>query len=305
MKDSVSYVVTVYNKSSCLSELISALLAQEGDFDREFIFIDDESTDDSLAVLHNLCGSIPEAIIISQKNSGPSGANNAGIKKASKKWVFLLDGDDYLFPGATKCLLELAKKHDAQIFRGGFSNDIKNEKHIFDNEVTIITDLLYKTLSFYPMGCRVMIDRQLALKSGGCDERVFIQDYSIALRLSRLTNKMVVINALLAANIDQGQQRLSGNKTQENYDTALARYLFIKDNLDLEYCYKYLALEKQLKKSWSWYRKQYFIPRIFSKYFLRYIMTRFDFRYSDSTIATWMEESLEVYDLSRVRKCFK
>lgn len=304
MKNSVSYIITVYNKAPCLPELVSALLAQEGDFDREFIFVDDGSTDDSLAVLHNLCDSIPEAVIISQKNAGPSSANNAGIKRASKKWVFLLDGDDYLFPEATKCLLDLAQKHDSQICHGRHSNNPKKDRKLFDDSVIVYDDVLAEVVKFHPVGAGALINRDVILRAGGCDERVFIQDYSIALRIARCTSKMVVINALLTVNIDKAQQRLSSNKTQENYDTALARYLFIKDNLDIEYDYKYLAFERQLKKSWSWYRKQWFIPRVFSKYFLRYLISRFNFGYSDFIITTWMEESLEVYDRSYVRKCF-
>lgn len=301
MLDCVSYVITVYNKAACLPDLVAALVAQVGDFDREYIFVDDESTDGSLQILQDLCKNIPEAIILSQKNTGPSAANNRGIEASTKKWIFFVDGDDYLVPKATQTLLNLAREHDVKICRGGFSNDLARETHVFDGKVTIFDDLMTKALRFYPMGCGVLVARELVLASGGFDERVFIQDYSIALRLALVSHKMVLINDLVAANIDKNQQRLSGNKTQEHYDTALARYLFVQDHLDIEYRYKYLALERQLKKSWSWYRKQWFIPRVFSKYFLRYLITRFDFNYQDELILKWMSESLEVYNKSVIR----
>ena len=44
---SVSFVVPVFNKSLYLKPVINSLKSQKGDFDKEYIFIDDGSTDDS------------------------------------------------------------------------------------------------------------------------------------------------------------------------------------------------------------------------------------------------------------------
>ena len=45
---SVSFVVPVFNKSSYLKHVVNSISSQKGDFDKEYIFIDDGSTDDSL-----------------------------------------------------------------------------------------------------------------------------------------------------------------------------------------------------------------------------------------------------------------
>jgi hypothetical protein len=124
---------------------------------------------------------------------------------------------------------------------------------------------------------------------------VFIQDYSIALKMS-LHGDFVEIDKLIAANIDAGQQRLSGNKLRENRDTALARFLFIKDNLQISYDDKYYALQCHLRKAWKWYFKKTF--NIFSKHFKRYIYTRIHHKnLSDEQILAWLKEALEVYAL--------
>ncbi len=47
----VSYVVTVYNKAPYLPAMLDALAGQAGDFERQFIFVDDGSTDGSLDIL--------------------------------------------------------------------------------------------------------------------------------------------------------------------------------------------------------------------------------------------------------------
>ena len=50
----VSYVVTLFNKEPYLPYLIAGLAAQSGAFEREFIFVDDGSTDGTVALLRKL-----------------------------------------------------------------------------------------------------------------------------------------------------------------------------------------------------------------------------------------------------------
>ena len=47
---SVSFIIPVYNKSSFLKYVIKCLKNQSGDFEREFIFVDDGSTDNSYEI---------------------------------------------------------------------------------------------------------------------------------------------------------------------------------------------------------------------------------------------------------------
>lgn len=296
----VSYIITVYNKAQCLEDVIRSIKHQVGEIDAEYIFVDDGSTDNSLETLHAICRDLPNAIITSQKNQGPSVAINTGLKLATKKWIYLGDGDDYIYPDTTITLLQLAERYDSKMCHGGHSNDPKNDKRSFNQAVTIYNDALEKALSFYPCGVRCIMKRELMLQVLGCDERIFIQDYSIALRISLYT-KFVVINKLISYNVDLGQERLSSSKLQENHDTAAARYFFIKDHMDIGYKYKVLALRKQMTKAWSWYRKQSMIPRLWSKHFLRYIASKFNLSFNNDTIERWMRESLEVYDKSKLR----
>jgi glycosyltransferase involved in cell wall biosynthesis len=294
----VSYIITVYNKAPCLPELVSSLLNQEGDFEREYIFVDDGSTDDSLKILQDLCAKIPNVTIVSQKNQGPSFAINAGLAKAKGKWLYLADGDDYIYPDATKTLLDAAIINDSLMAGGKHSNNPQKDAWRFDGSITIYSNALEKALQFYTLGAGTLIDRELMLRVGGCDERVFVQDYSIALRISRYT-KFVAVHKLTSHNIDSGQQRLSSNKTQENHDTAAARYFFLRENMDIDYRYKYLVLQLFLRKAWKWYIKHNGLKALWSKHFWRYIVSRFDFNFCDRTIMKWMEEGLGVYEGAR------
>ena len=85
---SVSFVIPVYNKSSFLKYVIESLKHQLGSFEREFIFIDDGSTDDSYKLLRFLTKNLKNTKIFRQKNKGSANATNVGIKKAMRNSMF-------------------------------------------------------------------------------------------------------------------------------------------------------------------------------------------------------------------------
>jgi glycosyltransferase involved in cell wall biosynthesis len=291
----VSYVISIYNKQECIKEMVEGLTSQIGEFAREFIFVDDGSTDKSLTLLKEYTANIDNVTIISQKNSGPSIAVNNGARLARFDYIKLLDGDDKLLPKATKILLDLISNTGCGVVRGVHVN-IYDENIKTDNKVEIITDPLKRALRFMPIGgSTCLIKTDLFREVGGCDERVFVQDYSIALRLAAITN-FAVINKIIAHNINGNQQRLSSNKFIESRDTALARYYYVKDHPALNYELKLHALRAHLKKCWSWYRKNNSLP-IFNKIFLNYFITRFKFiKFPQNKILLMMQQACEIYN---------
>lgn len=90
----VSVVIPTYNRAQLLRKAIISALAQEraGElFDMEIIVVDDCSPDDTAQVV----AEFPQVHYLRlSKNSGASGARNAGIKRAQGKYVALLDDDD-------------------------------------------------------------------------------------------------------------------------------------------------------------------------------------------------------------------
>jgi glycosyltransferase involved in cell wall biosynthesis len=288
----VSYVVTIYNKEPCIREMVEGLKNQIGDFEAEYIFVDDGSTDDSLSVLSDATKDMSNVHIVSQFNSGPARAVNTGIKLAKCDYVYLVDGDDKLLPDATLSLLNARKITGCKVIKGIHVNNYPDHKR-YNGQINVIENSLKRTLKFFPIGSS-LIETHLLNQVGGADERVFIQDYSLALRLSLVTN-FATINKVVAHDIDRGQQRLSSNKLAENRDTALARYYFVKDHPSIDHQLKLYGLSAHMSKSWSWYRKNNHLP-YFSKYFWRYIVTRgalFNLEYD--VLLRWMKEGCEVY----------
>ena len=64
---SVSFVITVFNKSKFLKPVIKSLKSQKGKFQKEYIFIDDGSTDGSYKILKNETKGLKTVRFISKK----------------------------------------------------------------------------------------------------------------------------------------------------------------------------------------------------------------------------------------------
>lgn len=90
----VSVVIPTYNRGPYLKRAITSVLRQDhvGEmFDLEIIIVDDCSPDD----MSHIAAAFPDVQYMRlPTNRGASGARNAGIKRATGKYVALLDDDD-------------------------------------------------------------------------------------------------------------------------------------------------------------------------------------------------------------------
>ena len=84
----VSVVIPAYNAESCIGAAIESVRAQTS-LPAEVIVVDDGSTDRTAEI-----ASQAGARVVSQRNSGPSAARNAGVDAASSPWIAFLDADD-------------------------------------------------------------------------------------------------------------------------------------------------------------------------------------------------------------------
>jgi CDP-glycerol glycerophosphotransferase len=96
----VSVIVPVYRTEGFLAECLESILSQ--DFaELELIAVNDASPDGSLALLRNYKARDPRVRVIDlPKNQGLGAARNAGIEAAQGKWLWFVDSDDTIIPGA-------------------------------------------------------------------------------------------------------------------------------------------------------------------------------------------------------------
>ncbi len=93
----ISVVVPVYNVRDYLRKNIESVLSQTyGDF--ELILVNDGSKDDSLEIIREYEKKDPRIMVIDKPNGGLSDARNAGMQKATGKYIQFIDSDDFIEP---------------------------------------------------------------------------------------------------------------------------------------------------------------------------------------------------------------
>jgi glycosyltransferase involved in cell wall biosynthesis len=88
----VSLIIPTYNRAHLLPRLVEGIERQSHPPD-EVIFVDDGSTDDTPAVLGEICGNHDGWRSIQQDNAGPGAARNLGVGAASGELLVFVDDD--------------------------------------------------------------------------------------------------------------------------------------------------------------------------------------------------------------------
>lgn len=92
----LSLIIPCYNVAAYLGKTIESLEQLVDAKDVEFLFVDDGSKDETLQILRDFEAKDKRAKVITQQNQGVSAARNNVLGMAKGRYVFLLDGDDFL-----------------------------------------------------------------------------------------------------------------------------------------------------------------------------------------------------------------
>lgn len=94
----ISVVMTAHNSGGSVREALLSMTGQDLR-DIEIIAVDDASTDDTPAVLHDLAARDPRILVLEMpRNSGAFAAANAGLARARAPLVARMDSDDVSMP---------------------------------------------------------------------------------------------------------------------------------------------------------------------------------------------------------------
>lgn len=108
----LSVLIPVYNVEAYLAECVQSVMAQADD-GVEVLLVDDCSTDASLALMQHLAHQWPGRLRLLQhgRNGGLSVARNTMIDAAQGQYLWFLDSDDALLPGALEGLRAIVQAH--------------------------------------------------------------------------------------------------------------------------------------------------------------------------------------------------
>ena len=278
---SVSFVVPVFNKAKYLKTVIKSLRLQTGNFDKEYIFVNDGSTDNSLEILQKEIKSLKNCKIISQKNKGSASATNVGIRASEMKYIKFLDADDLIINKTTLILLDLLEKNKKFILAYGLQrkvvdiSSVKLDDNLKNLNITYQNNpikLAMRNSMFNPSQFLVRTD--ICKMVGGCDERfIHSQEYSLTLRLANIGN-FIRLNYPLAILPMQAPGQISEKKNNQIYRVSKSLELFIEDNSKLNLNIKLYAQRRLTARAWRFVRGKK-NRAIYFKYFLLYLIGLF------------------------------
>ena len=122
----LSIIIPVYNTEAWLEKCVLSCLGG----DSEILLVDDGSTDGSGALARKLAGEHPGITVLSQENAGPGAARNAGLRMARGEYIWFVDSDDTLEPGAVEWACRTVREHPCDYIslsaRNGGSGPLRN-----------------------------------------------------------------------------------------------------------------------------------------------------------------------------------
>lgn len=110
----ISIITPVYNNEKYICSAVESVFAQGID-DVEYIIVDDGSTDNTARVVDELAEKNDKIKVIHQNNQWIYASFNNGIKYAKGEYIYILNSDDKLAPGALKHLTEIVSKYSPDV----------------------------------------------------------------------------------------------------------------------------------------------------------------------------------------------
>lgn len=195
------------NRSTLSEKLLRSMQVYIPTFSGEVLIIDNGSSQEELAYLHDVCKSMPfkVRIIELEKNHGVAGGRNRAIPHVHTEWMLCLDNDIYFIanplPQFQKDLatlgchfmsLPLLDADGQTIFSRGGHLSVSSqdgEVYIGAGSVGLPTVIQEKTgipfLSTFLLGGACIVNKETFARMGGYDEGMFVgfEDIDFSIRL--------------------------------------------------------------------------------------------------------------------------
>ena len=115
----VSVIMPVYKVEEFVGKAIESVLSQTFR-DIELLAVDDGSPDRSGEICDSYAAEDSRVYVIHQQNAGAPAARNAALDKASGKYVYFIDSDDWIESDMLEKMVSLAEENHAELIVTGF-----------------------------------------------------------------------------------------------------------------------------------------------------------------------------------------
>ncbi|MBR0404346.1 MAG: glycosyltransferase family 2 protein [Eggerthellaceae bacterium] len=110
----VSVIIPVYDIEAYVGDAICSVIRQTLS-DWELICIDDGSHDGSLEICREFATADARITVVEQEHAGLGAARNHGVLLARGRYVYFLDGDDMIEPGALELCTRVAEENGSDL----------------------------------------------------------------------------------------------------------------------------------------------------------------------------------------------
>lgn len=114
----LSIVIPMYNIERYICECLEHLISNDSTDEYEVLIVNDGSTDESRNLVKRYIENFENFKIIDKKNGGLSSARNVGLIKARGKYIFFLDGDDFISIKEIFSMIVVSEKYDLDVLIG-------------------------------------------------------------------------------------------------------------------------------------------------------------------------------------------
>ena len=226
----ISILVPLYNVESFVRKCIDSVFSQTYQ-NLEFIFINDGSTDNTKVVLEQLLKEFPNKAtstkdVNNKKNYGTSSVRNIALSLASGKYIFFIDGDDFIEKDAIARLYQKQQNTGADIVVGDFFTEYEDSKVIYRHKSDLSKEDYFLGVIKRTIPCCIwgkLIRRDLFLKNQiKIVDRVQLgEDFAIATQLIYIAQNISFLGHPIYHYRRTNQQSVTKNLCQQSIDDLL------------------------------------------------------------------------------------
>ncbi len=255
----------------------------DGEFRKEYIIVDDHSSDNTKSVAMDVFSSFPKTTIISNDRFfGPAYSMNQALKLATGRYIHFIDGDEILVPNATALLLHACDVMGASVaggLHGRVTEDGNKFSHPLDTGEIMLIDSPIKALlenkipDIRRLGYSTsLISRSLLEQIGGVDEGIFLPNMSLGLNCGKYSKTAFLKKTLC----------YSKENVENRYDKQFEAYNDMSAIVDFMQNHRVVAehyTSEIYKALWSmlWHLGKKYKVQTLPKYFVsRYLRKELD-----------------------------
>ena len=267
-KKGISFIVTVFNKEKFIQHTLKSIY-ENLEKNSELIIVNDGSTDNSLSIINKFLKTNPNvnSKIINQENTGPSRAINKALKYVKYSHIKMVDGDDILAPNITAFMFSEMIRLNLDLLYGHWVWDENHFNYKFNKEYSsaFYFQNPFKKIFLSGWGgfSNLMIKTSTIEEVGGCDENVFIQDYSLPLRVAgyHYKNKNLkpfnigLTKRTICVAPEFIENRIITNNAQTLHDLSIASINFLNNHNNVPTHFKKELFKKIIRRCWKWKKK--------------------------------------------------